>query len=148
MYADVVYGDAWGVTGDDVSIGGNVIITRTQKGDCLIDQLFLNKRIIGRSCPVEEVIKGQGLKEKKTVVAEMMAIYKEKEFMLPGWSECGLFNEDKKQFSDLFCQVEEYLRLDKTTRRTVVKTVSSRINNKLRIIEIKRFVKNILKKHI
>lgn len=144
MCADVVYGDAWGITGDDVSIGGNVIVTRTQKGDILINQLFLNKRIVGRPCPVEEVIKGQGLKEKKAIVSEMLAIYREKNYMMPGWSACDLFNDNKKQYEDLLSQVDDYLKLDKATRRIVVKTVSSRINRKLRIIELKRFVKKLL----
>ena len=46
LFADVVYGDSWGVSGDDTKEGSNVILCRTNKGKALIDEMIGNQKIV------------------------------------------------------------------------------------------------------
>lgn len=69
LFADIVFGDSWGITGSDTKGGGNVIITRNAKGQAVIDELMANGSLSGRPCPIDEIAKGQHLAEKRKAKA-------------------------------------------------------------------------------
>ncbi len=68
LLCDIVFGDSWGITGDDTKGGGSVIITRNAKGQALMEEMLANKSIVGRPCPISEIAKGQHLAEKREAI--------------------------------------------------------------------------------
>lgn len=71
LFCDIVFGDSWGITGDDTKGGGSVVIARTAKGKTLVDELLANGNLIGRPCPIGEIAKGQHLSEKRQNLASV-----------------------------------------------------------------------------
>ena len=69
QFCDIVFGDSWGITGNDAKGGGSVIITRNAKGQALIDEMMASGCLTGRPCPVSEIAKGQHLAEKRKAKA-------------------------------------------------------------------------------
>ena len=145
LYADVVYGDAWGVSGEDSKKGGNVIICRTDRGRSLIDEMMSKGRLTGRTCTIEEVSKGQGLLKKKRTVEKMATIYRQKSWQLPGWITGDVFKSGEGNVEALKKEVDEYMARCNKKPEAVVREVSKMINRKLFVIGLKKFFKRIVR---
>jgi len=59
IYSDLVVGDPWGISNAENKKGNSVIITRTQKGQDLIDRAVEQRQIKLTQLSVEDVIRGQ-----------------------------------------------------------------------------------------
>lgn len=141
LFADIVYGDAWGISGDDTKDGGNVIICRTEKGTSLIEEMAKDGRLKCRECPLEEVEKGQGMKKKQKTVSNMLTLYCEKSYRLPGWASSSVFDDKSNMPKSLREDVEGYWRRARKSPSAVVGEVSSKIKRQLFIAKIKRSLK-------
>lgn len=64
LFGDIVFGDSWGITGDDTKGGGSVIITRNAKSKALLEEMLDNGCLTGRPCPISQIAKGQHLAER------------------------------------------------------------------------------------
>lgn len=146
LYADIVYGDSWGVIDDDNKNGGNVIICRTEKGHGLIDEMMAKDRLIGRSCLIDEISKGQGMSKKKKIVDNMLYIYRQKSYLLPGWANSAVFKESNKNVDSLKKEFDDYLIRSKKPSKKVVKEVAGKISWKLTSNNLKRFLKKLIRK--
>lgn len=146
LYADVVFGDAWGVSGEDTKMGGNVIVCRTDKGKALIDKMISKGRLKGRPCPIEEVSKGQGIPKKKKTVEKMAYIYSQKSWQLPGWIKGDVFEASEKNAESLKKDVDEYLSRSMRQSDKVVREISKKIKRELVLMDIKKFLKKIIHK--
>ena len=146
LFADIVYGDAWGVSGDDTRNGGNVIICRTPKGEELIEEMLEKGRIVGRPCSIEEIAKGQGMKNKKKTVDKMLHLYHQKSFQVPRWAKDDVFKEDSIIPEKLQKDVDDYLKRSKKNSEQIVAEVTKKIRRKLFMLRIKRFVKQLIKR--
>lgn len=146
LYADIVFGDAWGVSGEDTKKGGNVILCRTEKGKRLIDEMVQKGRLVVRPCPIEEISKGQGMPKKKKAVDKMMYIYHQKSFQLPGWSKNNAFEENKKNVDGLQKEVDDYLSRCKKSSKVVIKEISGKIKRQLLVKNFKKFFRKLIKK--
>lgn len=146
LYADVVFGDAWGVSGDDTKKGGNVIVCRTCKGKALIDDMMLRGRLIGRPCSIEEVSKGQGMTKKKKIVEKMAVLYGEKSWQLPMWIKGDVFKANYKNVDTLKKEIEEYMACSKRQSNKVVREISKKIKRELIIMDIRMFLRRIIHK--
>lgn len=144
LYADIVYGDAWGVSGDDTKKGGNVIICRTDKGKALVDEMMSKGRLFGRPCPIEEVSKGQGMTKKKKTVDKMAAIYGQNSWQLPGWIKGDVFKACEENTNTLKKDVDNYMARSKRQPEKVVREVVRKINRQLVIIGFKKFLRKII----
>ncbi len=84
IHSDIVAGDPWGIDNDDNKQGNTVIITRTTKGQRLIDDAVKQGYIKVSDLPVEVVIKGQTVDGRaKTLFFTAVAISKQKGRLLP-----------------------------------------------------------------
>lgn len=146
LYADIVFGDAWGVSGEDTKKGGNVIVCRTEKGKELIDEMMLKERLFGRPCPIEEVAKGQGMSKKKKTVDKMAAIYSQYNWQLPGWIKGDVFKLSEKNADALKKDVDEYMARSKRRSEKVVREVAKKINRQLMVMDIKKFLRKLIHK--
>ena len=146
LYADIVYGDAWGVNGIDTKQGGNIIVCRTDKGKSLIDEMMSKERLVGCSCPIEDVLKGQGMPKKKKMVDSMMTIYSQKNWRLPGWIKGDVFKASDKNIETLKKDVGNYMARSKRKPEKVIREVAKKINRQLMIIDVKKFLRKIINK--
>lgn len=84
VHSDIVAGDPWGIDNDDNKKGNTVIITRTTKGQQLIDDAAKQGYIKVSDLPVDDVIKGQGVHTRlKTLFFTAVALSKQKGRLLP-----------------------------------------------------------------
>lgn len=146
LYADIVYGDAWGVSGEDTKNGSNVIICRTEKGQKLISEMVSKGRILARLCPIEEIAKGQGITKKKKTVEKMLCIYQEKGLLTPGWAKNDVFSKDVQYMDSLRKTVDEYLINSNRDSSLVVKKITRIIKRQLAIMDFKKFLRKLIKK--
>lgn len=146
LYADIVYGDAWGVSGEDTKNGSNVIICRTEKGQKLISEMVSRGRLLARLCPIEEIAKGQGIPKKKKTVEKMLCIYQEKGFLTPGWAKSDVFSKEVQNVDCIRKTVDKYLINSKKDTYSVVKKIAHIIKRQLAIMDFKKFLKNLIKK--
>lgn len=146
LYADIVYGDAWGVSGEDTKNGSNVIICRTEKGQKLISEMVSKGRILARLCPIEEIAKGQGITKKKKTVEKMLCIYQEKGLLTPGWAKSDVFSKDVQYMDSLRKTVDEYLINSNRDSSLVVKKITRIIKRQLAIMDFKKFLRKLIKK--
>lgn len=145
LYADIVYGDSWGISGDDAKIGGNVLMCRTSKGKELIDKMFEKGRIVGRSCSIKEIAKGQGMNNKKKMVDSILSFYRQKSYMTPGWAKEEIFKADAEVSNSTQKVVEDYLKRKKKASSQIVNEVTGKIKRKLFFLKIKQIIKSIIK---
>lgn len=146
LYADIVYGDSWGISGDDFKNGSNVIICRTEKGQTLIEEMMTKSRLVVRSCPIEEISKGQGMSRKKKTVDNMLYIYRLKSYKLPGWANSAVFKESDKNVDSLKKEFDDYMIRSKKPSKKVVDNVAGKISWKLTSNNLKRFLKKLIRK--
>lgn len=146
LFADIVYGDAWGVSGEDTKNGSNVIICRTENGQKLISEMVSKGRLLARPCPMEEIAKGQGIPKKKKTVEKMLFIYQEKGLLLPGWANSDVFSKDVQNVDSLRKTVDEYLINSKRDSSSVVKKIARVIKKQLAIMDFKKFLRKLIKK--
>lgn len=146
LNADIVYGDAWGVSGVDAKNGGNVIICRTENGKNLIDEMAQKGRLVVRPCPIEEISKGQGMPKKKKMVDKMIYIYHQKSYQLPGWSKNNAFEKNRNNDNALQKEVDDYLSRSKKPSIVVVKEVAGKIKRQLFVKNFKKNFRKLIKK--
>ncbi len=146
LYADIVYGDAWGVSGEDIKNGSNVIICRTEKGQKLISEMVSKGRLLARPCPMEEIANGQGITKKKKTVEKMLCIYQEKGLLTPGWAKSDVFSRNVQNMDSLRKTVDEYLFSSKRDSSSVVKKITRIIKRQLAIMDFKKFLRKLIKK--
>lgn len=146
LYADIVYGDAWGVSGDDTKEGGNVIICRSEKGALLISEMAAANRLKCRPCPIEEIEKGQGMKKKQKTVKSMIALYREKSYQLPEWASSEVFGGASYISKDLRADVGSYWKRSKKPSDKIVREVTREIERQQLIARIKKLIKRTIRK--
>lgn len=146
LYADIVLGDAWGVSGEDTKKGGNVIVCRTDKGKTLIDEMISKGRLVGRPCPIEEVSKGQGISKKKKTVDKMAAIYGQNNWQLPGWIKVEAFNASEKNVDELKKEIDEYMVRSRCQPEKVVREIAKKINRQFMVMNVKKFLRRLIHK--
>lgn len=146
LFADVVFGDAWGVSGEDVKQGGNIILCRTEKGRDLIKELFYKKRLSGRHCSMEEVVSGQGIPKKKRMVESALAFYTNRNYRVPGWATGEVFNENSPIPITIEKEMEDYLLREKEPAEKTIEDVSRFVNKELIKKRIKTFVMKLVKR--
>lgn len=67
--ADIVLGDPWGMSEIDYNKGNSVIITRTQIGQSLIEEMQDKGYISTKKADINELLKGQFINERKQTVS-------------------------------------------------------------------------------
>ena len=85
--ADIVLGDPWGMNNVDWQNGTSVILTRTEQGESLIQEMKSKSIIVMNPAPLSEVITGQHIELRKDTVASAICIYKEQGWLTPSYAD-------------------------------------------------------------
>jgi coenzyme F420 hydrogenase subunit beta len=101
IFSDVVFGDPWGIDNKDLTKGLTVFITRTQKGEDLIQNAIEKSYIHAEKIRVEEIAKGQTVLDRhknKFLIAK--EYYSKNNLYFPYSSVCKqkTFNHKNKKF--------------------------------------------------
>lgn len=59
IFSDIVVGDPWGIKRNDIKKGYSIFITRTKKGEELIENAIKDGTIIADDISIQDIIKGQ-----------------------------------------------------------------------------------------
>jgi len=70
-YADIVFGDPWGIPDTDDQHGESLLFARTDKGLELIQNMLHDEKVILRNVDIKSIIDGQHIKKKQ----EQTAVY-------------------------------------------------------------------------
>lgn len=125
VYADLVFGDPWGVKGIDSRNGESLVISRTNVGDDLIARCVDDNYAEIRVANINEVIKGQKIEQKRKYTLEEIN------------KKITAFLENEKLDTDLIIRKSRE-RLDKEI------LYKKSINYKL-MMTYKRIIKKIFK---
>ena len=142
IHADIVFGDPWGMSDIDWKNGESLVITRTNEGESLIQNLIQDRRAKLNIASFEEAKQGQGVEKRKTQIKTFFDIYREKGWLLPSYADklsqsliVSLPYERHKKM------IDDYVRLEKTDRNTIVNEISKRLKQKL----LKSKIKNVIR---
>lgn len=85
--ADVVFGDPWGMEGVDWQNGMSLVLTRSSKGAEIIQNLIDEEKAELEPAPLDQVIKGQSIEQRKEIVSAALKHYKNSNWLLPTYSD-------------------------------------------------------------
>ena len=119
--ADVVLGDPWGMDNVDWKHGESLILVRNNLVEEIICQMIANNYIVVREGSLEQVIKGQGIKERKVNILYAIAVYEQNGWLLPKYYESvntGFLDNNKlKAVQNL---ISEFIRMSKKNKKDIV----------------------------
>ena len=125
LYADIAFGDCWGIKGADTKDGGNIIICRTKTGDEVISDMVVQRRIVSRPCSTDEISQGQEIPKKRRTVEKALAIYKQKAYEVPGWN--GKFTMGDSIDEKLGKGISDFIARDKAPVASTLKDIASKV---------------------
>lgn len=85
--ADIVLGDPWGMNNVDWQNGASVILTRTELGESLIQEMQSKNFVTMNPAPLSEVITGQHIELRKDTVASALSLYQERGWLTPSYAD-------------------------------------------------------------
>ena len=108
IYADLVFGDPWGVSGIDSKKGESLVITRTETGEKMIKECVDSNYAILRKIDSNEAIQGQKINQKRRKSIEVAEKQKTTFLSLEALNREDIIveakkvlNKDKKQRSSI-----------------------------------------------
>lgn len=111
--ADIVFGDPWGMSNVDWQNGMSLVICRTLKGTDLVRSLTKNHQAILNEAPLDEVIEGQFIEERKDNVSKALAYYKRRGWIMPNYAGSISSTEEDLQINNLINTFEDDSRKEK-----------------------------------
>lgn len=85
--ADIVFGDPWGMKNVDWKGGMSVVLTRSKKGSDIISDMINSHKVEMQAAPLEEVIIGQHIENKKKQVAAALTYFQKKSWLTPCYAK-------------------------------------------------------------
>lgn len=144
-HADIVCGDPWGMSHIDWKRGESLVITRTKKGDQLIqDMQQANRLRLVKAFP-EEMLKGQRIEKRKYSVGESIAAYRGLNFgELPVYFNQLLTASYSPYSSTRSQDMESYISLEKMPIEQIIQIVNDKVNEKSTMSSLKSsIIKNV-----
>jgi len=136
--ADIVFGDPWGMKNVDWQEGMSVVISRTEKGVEVITNL-LNGNIANlQEAPLNEVLTGQKIENRKVSVSSSLAYYQHKGWLMPSYSEHLFPSNENPKLTNL---IDTFVCNSIMSKEKIIKKNSEYLRN----IRIKSFIKSVLK---
>jgi coenzyme F420 hydrogenase subunit beta len=145
IHADIVFGDPWGMDNINWKHGESLVITRTDTGEELIQNLLTEKRVILNEASFEKVKNGQHLKTKVAQIKTYFEVYRQNNWLLPKYSDNpNLSGESLLPYNKCENLILNYLKLEKKDKIQIVKEVKikmqrKRIKNKISKIPFRIF---------
>lgn len=124
MHADIVFGDPWGMSNVDWKNGMSLVLTRTETGEAIIDNMIAQSDANLNKAPLPEVMKGQNIDKRKQSVNVAMTIYKQNRWLLPTYAdrlriEDGVCNS--KMLQQQKQQVSKFVTDASMTKEEIIK---------------------------
>ena len=86
VHADIVFGDPWSMSNVDWKNGMSLIITRTPKGQSLIDEPAFQAKVSLQAGSIGEVMKGQHMEKRRKEVSAAISCYQQNGWDLPSYA--------------------------------------------------------------
>jgi len=83
IYADIVFGDPWGIEKYDKVNGDSVVITRNKKGQDILNELLEKKRVFLKKVKYKTILNGQEIERRREKVFQAYETYKQLGFYVP-----------------------------------------------------------------
>ncbi|MFZ5974861.1 MAG: Coenzyme F420 hydrogenase/dehydrogenase, beta subunit C-terminal domain [Bacillota bacterium] len=142
VFSDIVVGDPWGISRDDMKKGFSVVIARTEEGKALIEDAARDGAIAVEEIPAEMIMKGQTVDNRhKTKFFTARDICGEKNWMLPYNSAC--FEDVAYQKADKKTRAGLAKRLD-YSRKFYLETDANRIEQMIKHKKTNILLKNLI----
>jgi coenzyme F420 hydrogenase subunit beta len=127
--ADIVLGDPWGMDNVDWKHGESLMLVRNNIGEEIIRQMIANNCIIVRDGSLEQVIKGQGIRERKDNILYTIAVYKHNGWLLPKYFD-SVNTEflDNKKLKIVQSLISEFISMSKKNKKNIVNRYSRNIS--------------------
>lgn len=73
-FADIVFGDPWGMSNVDWKSGDSLVITRSLQGDSLIQEMIKSGDVSLKTSEIDELLRGQHIQERRRTVSSYSAV--------------------------------------------------------------------------
>ncbi|KOR27120.1 hypothetical protein TI05_19705, partial [Achromatium sp. WMS3] len=149
IFADISFGDPWGIEGYDKKLGDSLIITRNKKGNHLIDKMLKDGAITAKIVSYSEAVNGQKINFKKSEVLHFTEAYKSLGFKIPFVNEMIIkenninINANNKFKAQKY--ISTFLELNKKDRKKIIKYIEKKISFNLIINKIKYIINKLLR---
>jgi len=141
IHSDITFGDPWGMSNIDWQKGESLVVTRTDKGENLIQNLIQEGRVKLNIASFEEVRQGQGLEKRKSQVKIFFEVYRKHNWLLPNYvAKLNLSVTSNLIYGKCEKLIKDYFDLESKDRNSIIKEVNKQVGNKI----IKNKIKNIL----
>jgi coenzyme F420 hydrogenase subunit beta len=142
VYADIAFGDPWGIEGYDCTQGDSIVVTRNGLGHEVINDLIDSTRVRLRKIGYEDILSGQEVEKRKRIVYEAYEAYRRLGFETPLYF--GLLKPSMKVVSDgrTKKRIETFLQLEGRSRYKVLKFITRKVTIALQ----KQRMKGVIKK--
>lgn len=148
-FADIVFGDPWGMSGIDWQKGESLVITRTFKGESLIQDIIRANDITLKHASFNELLKGQNIDERrKSVSAYSVALnalrIKANSYL---YQQKDVATIPAKYIIAAKKNIEEYISNEELSREDIIGKSRSIIKNYVRRRKLSRlFIVRAVKK--
>lgn len=155
IFADIVFGDPWGMSNVDWNKGESLVFTRTSSGDKLLKDMIDSGFVIMKTADIEELLKGQHINVRRRSVSAYAAalsslpLPKTDSYLYKQNDVSNMTNNEKLSARN---KMEDFLNDEKLTKEEIISKARKKINislkkqkfNSLLIIRVLRKVKKIL----
>lgn len=145
VYADVVYGDPWGLIPVGQQEGESVAIARTSEGTDLLQEMKTNGVCRLKEIEYQKIADGQRFGKRKAKIAEASAAYRALGFELP---TDGAKTDQRSdvRYKTTLKRVQDYLRLERLDRPMILKIVGMRMKWVFLKLAVVRWAKKLIKR--
>lgn len=118
IFSDIVFGDPWGMSDVDWQNGMSVVISRTEKGEIILQRMIQDSAIDSKGADINEVISGQAIAKKKENVEKAIMAFLSLGLALPSYYQnVKTTNSD---FTSIKNSIEKFRSLSKNSKNTII----------------------------
>lgn len=141
IHSDITFGDPWGMSSIDWKNGESLVISRTDKGENLIQNLIQKGRAKLNIASFEEAKQGQGVEKRKLQVKAFLEVYKKNNWLLPNYADLlSLVAAPSLPYEQCKKLIDDFIVLESKNRTEIVKKVNQEVQQKLYKNKIKNIV--------
>jgi coenzyme F420 hydrogenase subunit beta len=154
IYSDIVVGDPWGINNEENEKGNSVIISRTEKGQSLLESALEQGYIKATQLPVGDVFNGQTVDGRlKTQFFNAVNLCKQMDYLLPvarkNFEGVPHVEPSRKQSRMIKDRLEYTLKVHQASSTEQVKKIRGykkmRLERKQRLNELNNSAKSMVK---
>jgi coenzyme F420 hydrogenase subunit beta len=132
IHTDIVFGDPWGMSNIDWKCGESLVITRTDIGENLMQNLLKKKRVILKEASFDEMKKGQHLKQKASQIKTYFEVYRKNKWQLPYYADnLNLSTESSLPYNKCEKLILDYLNIERKDSSQIIKEIKCKMQRKI-----------------